>query len=571
MPESHGSAISHPEWLAALRDSTLLDTPAEEAFDRLTRLASRILHTPAALVSLVDEDRQFFKSRLGLPEPWASLGETPLSYSFCQHTVASGKPLIIQDAREHPLVFDNVAIAELQVVAYAGIPLITSDGQVLGSFCVLDDHPRIWSEDEIAILTDLAGAVMSEIELRAATLEGQRQMAERHQLQAERDLLSSSEHEARMRAEASEVTLAAVVERVPAGIVLVDRDGKALLINEAGRRISGEAPPGSLPILDQVDLYRPRELGSGRLLQPEETPLGQALRGTVVEGGEYVFQRAGDTSDVWLQVSAVPLLNAQEEIMGAVAVFTDITNRHVLERQKEAFLASLAHDLKTPLTSIKGFAQLLERRLGREDTIDLERTQRDVAQIVATSARMVAQIDELQDIARLQVGEVLSLDRCLTDLPALVQQVLDHYQSIIGDHTVVLNAPSAPVIGTWDPVRLERVVVNLLSNAAKYSPPDSSITVEIDREQSPDGRSWALLRVSDQGIGIPQAELSRVFERFYRASNVQETIPGAGIGLAGVRQIIEQHGGAVTALSPEGAGATFTIRLPLDETDTATR
>jgi len=571
MPDSPGSVIRHPERLAALRDTTLLDTPAEEAFDRLTRLAARILHAPAALVSLVDEDRQFFKSRLGLPEPWASLGETPLSYSFCQHTVASGEPLIIQDARDHPLVFDNLAIAELQVVAYAGIPLITSNGQVLGSFCVLDDHPRIWTEDEIAILTDLAGAVMSEIELRAATLEGQRQMAERHQLQAERDLLSSSEHEARMRAEASEVTLAAVVERVPAGIVLVDREGTVMLINEAGRRISGGAPDGSLPILDQVGLYRPRELMSGRLLQPEETPLGQALRGTAIEGGEYVFQRAGDTSEVWLQVSAVPLLNAGEEIIGAVAVFTDITDRHVLERQKEAFLASLAHDLKTPLTSIKGFAQLLERRLGREDTVDLERTQRDVAQIVATSARMVAQIDELQDIARLQVGEVLALDRCLTDLPMLVEQVLDHYRSIIGDHTVVLNAPPAPVIGTWDPVRLERVVVNLLSNAAKYSPPDSSIIVEIDREQSPDGRSWALLRVSDQGVGIPQAELSRVFERFYRASNVQETTPGAGIGLAGVRQIIEQHGGAVTAASPDGAGATFTIRLPLDEEDTAAR
>lgn len=568
MPDSPGSVIRHPERLAALRETALLDTPAEEAFDRLTRLAARILHAPAALVSLVDEDRQFLKSCLGLPEPWASLGEIPLSYSFCQHTVASGQPLIIQDARDHPLVFDNLAIAELQVVAYAGIPLITSTGQVLGSFCVLDDHPRIWSEDEIGILTDLAGAVMSEIELRAATLEGQRQMAERQQLQAERDLLSSSEHEARMRAEASEVTLAAVVERVPAGIVLVDRDGKALLINEAGRRISGESPPGSLPMLDQVDLYRPRELVSGRLLQPEETPLGQALNGTVVEGGEYVFQRAGDTSEVCLQVSAVPLLNAREEIMGAVAVFTDITDRHVLERQKEAFLASLAHDLKTPLTSIKGFAQLLERRLGREDTVDLERTRRDVAQIVATSARMVAQIDELQDIARLQVGEVLALDRCLTDLLTLVEQVLDHYQSIIGDHSVVLNAPPAPVIGTWDPVRLERVVVNLLSNAAKYSPPDSSITVEIDREQSPDGHSWALLRVCDQGVGIPQAELSRVFERFYRASNVQETTPGAGIGLAGVRQIIEQHGGAVSAASPEGAGAAFTIRLPLDEPDT---
>jgi GAF domain-containing protein len=108
--------------LEALRHTSLLDSPPEEAFDRLTRLARSILRVPAAYVSLVDGERQFFKSAVGLPEPWASLRQTPLSHSFCKHTVASGEPLLVSDAREDPLVRDNPAIPELGIVAYAGIP-----------------------------------------------------------------------------------------------------------------------------------------------------------------------------------------------------------------------------------------------------------------------------------------------------------------------------------------------------------------------------------------------------------------------------------------------------------------
>jgi signal transduction histidine kinase len=166
------TAAPHPaatlSRLAALRATALLDTPAEGAFDRLARLAARLLRAPVALVTLVDEDRQFFKSCIGLPEPWASRRETPLSHSFCQHAVARERPLVIEDARAHPLVHDNPAIQDLGVVAYAGIPLVTSDGVALGSFCVIDAVPRRWTEDDLATLTDLAAAVMTEIELRAA-------------------------------------------------------------------------------------------------------------------------------------------------------------------------------------------------------------------------------------------------------------------------------------------------------------------------------------------------------------------------------------------------------------------
>lgn len=166
MPTASIDIVANPERLNALYETELLDSPPEEAFDRLTRLASRIVKAPVALVSLVDGDRQFFKSAVGLPDPWASDRETPLSHSFCQHVVATGKNLIVSDARQHPLVFDNLAIPDLNVIGYLGIPLIDSSGHGLGSFCVIDGQPREWSEDEIEILKELSKSVMTEIELR---------------------------------------------------------------------------------------------------------------------------------------------------------------------------------------------------------------------------------------------------------------------------------------------------------------------------------------------------------------------------------------------------------------------
>lgn len=167
-------AITNPSRLAALERLDLLDATSEPELDRYTELASKMLDAPVALVSLVDADRQIFKSRRGLAEPWATRGETPLSHSFCQYAVTARAPLVISDAREHPLVRDNLAIRDLDVIAYAGAPIITRDGHALGSLCVIDNKPRHWTGDQIEILTGLAAAVASEIELRAARRERER-------------------------------------------------------------------------------------------------------------------------------------------------------------------------------------------------------------------------------------------------------------------------------------------------------------------------------------------------------------------------------------------------------------
>ncbi len=169
--------------LLALQRTKLLDTAPEEAFDRLTKLTRRVLRVPVSLISLVDRERQFFKSVVG-PEPWASLRQTPLSHSFCQHLVPTSKPLIIADARYHPLVSDNLAITELGVVAYLGIPLTSPDGQTLGSLCAIDMQPRQWTQEEIEILHELAASATTEVELRltAAQLqESYQELAAVHQ------------------------------------------------------------------------------------------------------------------------------------------------------------------------------------------------------------------------------------------------------------------------------------------------------------------------------------------------------------------------------------------------------
>jgi GAF domain len=162
------AATDDPQRLQALRDTGLLDSPPDDAFDRLTELVRRVLAVPVSLISLVDEDRQFFKSQAGLPEPWASRRQTPLSHSLCQFPVRSGEPLIVADAREHPELKDNLAVSDMGIIAYAGVPLITDEGFALGSLCAIDSRPRFWTAEQVGVLSDLAQLTVTEIKHAAA-------------------------------------------------------------------------------------------------------------------------------------------------------------------------------------------------------------------------------------------------------------------------------------------------------------------------------------------------------------------------------------------------------------------
>jgi hypothetical protein len=161
--EERRRTLSDPERLQAIEATGLAGVKEDPVLHRLTRLAARALGAPVALMSLVGEDRQFFASSWGLPEPWNSERGTSLLHSFCQHVVVANQPLLVSDARKHPLVHSNLAIEDLDVIAYVGTPLVDDGGHTLGSFCVIEHEPRQWGAEDVDILHDFAAAVMDRV------------------------------------------------------------------------------------------------------------------------------------------------------------------------------------------------------------------------------------------------------------------------------------------------------------------------------------------------------------------------------------------------------------------------
>jgi GAF domain-containing protein len=145
-----------------------LPAQADPTFDQLAALTQRLIGVPTALVSLVDQTRQVLPGGAGLPQSVEREREIPLSHSFCQQVVISGEPLVVTDARSDPRVRDNPSVRELGVVAYAGVPLTSLDGEIVGSLCAIDSQPRLWSEDELLSLTQMASACSAELAQRAA-------------------------------------------------------------------------------------------------------------------------------------------------------------------------------------------------------------------------------------------------------------------------------------------------------------------------------------------------------------------------------------------------------------------
>lgn len=305
-------AVRDPVRLHALRKLGLLDTPTEPAFDRLTRLASRVLHAPVATITLVDEDRQFFVSGVGVGEPWASARQTPLSYSFCHHAIASGQPLIIADTRAHPLGHANRAVAELDVIAYAGIPLKLDTGDIPGVLCVMCHEPRAWSADDISTLQDLAASVLTEIELRG-------EVAKLHQVEV---ALRQSEERYRN-----------LVELCPDGI-MIHRAGRVVYANQACAAFFGAATPEALhghPVTALVDPQCRSQL---------EQRMNQLYQGGAVPFVEQRLVRL-DGQTRYAEVAAMPI--HYDDAIAAQVFIRDLTRHKEAEaaiREQEAILDS---------------------------------------------------------------------------------------------------------------------------------------------------------------------------------------------------------------------------------------
>jgi signal transduction histidine kinase len=232
-------------------------------------------------------------------------------------------------------------------------------------------------------------------------------------------------------------------------------------------------------------------------------------------------------------------------------------------RIRDEFLSAAAHDLRTPLTAAQGRAQLVLRQLQRQGGLDPDRLRTHINAIQAAITQMANQIAELQDVAFLQIGRPLELNTAPLDITELIRRCVTRMMK--GDDpnvTVTLEFAEEPIVAVVDRVRIARVLDNLLSNALKYTPRQKVIAIAV-RFAAESGIPGVAVSVTDNGIGIPEKDLPRIFERFQRASNAG-AINGIGVGLAGAQQIVHQHGGTISVSSVEGEGSVFSLWLPLE-------
>jgi PAS domain S-box-containing protein len=563
--------VCNPNRLAAVARTGLLDTAPEEAFDRLARLAARSLNVPVALVSLLDKHRHFFKSAVGLPEPWASKRERPVELGFCQYALAKGEPLVITNFADHELG-RHPAVVEFGIQAYLGIPLIDRNGFGLGTFCIFDARPRAFTEDQIGIMRDLAASVVTEIELRT-------EIRERERAEKERQALLVAEQAARQTAEAAEHRFRDLVNSIDGIVWEVDAQTFQFhFVSERAERLLG------YPVsrwLNERDFWKNQ-------IHPEDRDwaIGYCIASTAeMRDHEFEYRMlAADGRVVWLKdIVSVVVENGQAgRLRGVMFDITAAKNaeqeRNLLltresearrdaetaNRAKDEFLATVSHELRTPLTAILGWTRILKQR--RLDSADYDRAVEVIERNAVAQAQL---IDDILDVSSIITGK-LQLKRRPVDVLSVLSSAIDVVRPEAEAKQIWLETPTSTealeLLG--DPGRLQQVFWNLLSNAIKFTPAGGRITVE---SQHCDGR--LLVTVTDTGQGIASEFIPFVFQRFRQADgSYTRRHRGLGLGLSIAHHIVELHGGSVTAQSAgEGQGATFTVSLPIRPASLASR
>lgn len=353
--------------------------------------------------------------------------------------------------------------------------------------------------------------------------------------------------------------LEAVVGAIADGVFLLDSAGRILEANSAGMRLLGLTPPVRASRLLEALVALELQWDDGRPLHTGDALCNAAFGGhRAVSDLVLVGALAPGRGRRFLCFCATPIIETGWQIGGAVVVLRDITPQKQAEQEKDAFLSLIAHEVKSPLTAIKGFAQLACRAasdLEGEGSARLARHLRVIDQQVARIGRLV---DELSDVNRLRKG-TLAIVPVPCDFAAVAAEAVEAQRAATTTHTIELTIADAPLPVHADPARIEQVVANLLLNAVKYSPDHHRIAVTVGRVGQ-----RAHLAVSDRGIGIPPEERGRIFDRFYRASNTDDGGPGGlGLGLFIGHEIVARSGGSLWVESNLGVGSTFHVALPL--------
>jgi two-component system NtrC family sensor kinase len=531
--------------LQALRDLELLDTPAEETFDALTRLCCSQLDVPISLVSLVDEHRQWFKSRQGL-----DLAETARSISFCTHVVDLDGPLIVEDAAQDPRFATNpLVLGAPQFRFYAGWPLRTAEGDVLGTFCALDLKPRQFDAKERAVLEALTGQASLLIQMRGA----QARLRAEHVLLEARDAALA----------ASERRLRALFEGLSEAVILQNAVGTITACNPSAERIFGLSADQILGRTPS-DLVPQATREDGMPRADDAFPSAECLRtGLPVDGASLRLSRA-DGQRRSLRVNARPLFNDAVTLSGVVTTFTDVTEERALaervNRQERlvttgTLAAGVGHEINNPLAYILANVDFALNELQRdagESTPDQRAELTKALEQVKTGALRVRDIVRgLKALARddgpvvaTQIAPVVAFAVTLTR-PAW--KATAQVQAFVEDLPLVLA----------DEARLTQVLVHLLLNAVGALPgPDlENNRIQIHAEFD---ETHLRLQVTDNGRGIAATTLNRIFDPFFTTKPVGQ---GVGLGLSIAHSLVASMGGELTCTSTSAAGTCFTVSL----------
>ncbi|MBA3531997.1 MAG: GAF domain-containing protein [Ardenticatenales bacterium] len=522
------------ERLASLRDLGILHTPAEERFDRITRTAARLFQVPIALISLVDADHQWLKSRQGFFEQ-----AVDRTVSFCAHALLQDALFVISDSHLDPRFADNPLVTGVPHLRfYAGCPLKSRDGYPLGTLCIIDDKPRPFSEANQESLRDLAAWAEGELNGRGllhAALEGiARATKETEYAQSE---------------------TRAILDAVSEAIIMITPDDRTHIVNQRFSDLFGIHPEEVLAnSLSEIRPFLERVLERPDILN---TLMTSTLMDDSTQFSDLIAQRYPEQRQ--LALFSAPVKSMRDIHLGRLFVFRDVTHERAVDRMKSEFVAIVSHELRTPLTSIKGFVDLLVSG----ETGELQEEQLEFLGIVKTNAdRLMDLIDDLLNLSRIETGKV-ELERVPVDILPLIRATVETLRRQFEgkQQQVVIEAPPALPQVLADSDRLIQILTNLLSNAHKYTPAGGKITITAQAMQE-----QMAVSVQDTGIGLSPEDQGKLFTRFFRARNRStQEVGGTGLGLAITRSLVQLHEGDIVVRSAPNEGSTFTFTLPFAE------
>ncbi len=481
---------------------------------------------------------------------------------------------VVPDYTARPLE-ERIALLDMRDTQGQSLPRGTSaparllKGEVLTGANALEVQVRALDGREVQV--SIGGAPLWGQEGRiTGAVTTFRDMSERHRLeQLERRIHAETE--------ARRALLQMILDELPSSVYLVHgSDARLILANRASATVWGASWPPGQPMDEFLREHGIRVFGmDGLALAPEQLATLRAVR-----DGEMVYQhqeviRHSDGTSMHVLVNAValdlhhlfsstvdatkPLAEGTEP--AALVVHQDVSAMKEAERLKDEFIAIAAHELRNPLAVLKSYAQALLFQARRGRGYELADWQKEALQnIDLATHRLVDLTEELLDVTRLQAGQ-LALHAEPTDLVALTRRVAARLQVTSERHPIAIHAAQEHIVAEADPLRIEQVLGNLITNAIKYSPEGGRIDLTLREDPQAD---TVELYVEDQGIGIPAHQQARIFGRFERADNARK-IDGTGLGLYICRALVEQHGGRIWFESVEDQGSTFFIALPMDQ------